>query len=325
MRFLVEIIWLNIVVFSRYLLASAPVYENRVHNHRGPAVNHNNVKLAAGLYFVATPIGTARDITLRALDILASADVIAAEDTRSMRKLMDIHGIALNDRPLLAYHDHNGGKMRPKLLDYLAQGLSVAYGSEAGTPLIADPGYHLSKEAAEQGYLVTSAPGPSAFVTALTLAGLPTDRFLFEGFLPNSKSQRRSKFQDLMDIQATLIFYESPKRLAAMLADAADVLGASRQAVYCRELTKKFEEVRRGTLGTLAQETQGATIKGEVVVLIDRAHEPNVNELDLETQLRNALSTMSVRDAAETVAQVTGLPKRQIYKMALDIGSNTEG
>ncbi len=288
-------------------------------------MNYKKVKLDAGLYFVATPIGTARDITLRALDILASADVIAAEDTRSMRKLMDIHGIPLGDRPLLAYHDHNGAKMRPKLLEYLALGMSVAYGSEAGTPLIADPGFHLSKETAELGYAVTSAPGPSAFVTALTLAGLPTDRFLFEGFLPNTKSQRRSKLQNLMDIEATLIFYESPKRLAAMLADAADVLGAGRQAVYCRELTKKFEEVRRGTLSELAQATLGQTIKGEIVVLIDRAHEPNVNELDLETQIRNALETMSVRDAAEAISQATGLPKRQIYKMALDIGSEKNG
>ena len=150
----------------------------------GLDVNHKISKLAAGLYFVATPIGTARDITLRALDILASADVITAEDTRSMRKLMDIHGIALNGRPLLAYHDHNGEKVRPKVMQYLKEGKSVAYGSEAGTPMIADPGYHLAKQVADAGYLVTSAPGPVAFITALTLSGLPSDRILFEGFLP---------------------------------------------------------------------------------------------------------------------------------------------
>src|SRR6056300_216000 len=287
-------------------------------------MNHKHVKLAAGLYFVATPIGTARDITLRALDILASADIIAAEDTRSMRKLLEIHGIALGDRPLIAYHDHSGDRVRDKLSQWIEQGLSVAYASEAGTPLIADPGYHLSKDIAAQGHLVTSAPGPSAFVTALTLAGLPTDRFLFEGFLPNSKSQRRSKLQDLAEIQATLIFYESPKRLAAMLADAADVLGGDRQAAFCRELTKKFEEVRRGTLTDLVQYLAGQTVKGEIVVLIDRAGEPKLNELDLETQIRAALETMSVRDAAEALAQATGLPKRQIYKMALDIGSKAD-
>ena len=155
----------------------------------GPDVNHRIEKLPAGLYFVATPIGTARDITLRALDILASADVIAAEDTRTMRRLLDIHGIALGDRPLLAYHDHNGAQIRPKLLAFLAQGKAVAYGSEAGTPLIADPGFGLSQAAVEAGALVTSAPGPSAIIAALTLAGLPTDRFFFGGFLPNTQSQ----------------------------------------------------------------------------------------------------------------------------------------
>ena len=148
----------------------------------GPDVNHRIEKLPAGLYFVATPIGTARDITLRALDILASADVIAAEDTRTMRRLLDIHGIALGDRPLLAYHDHNGEQARPKLLAFLAQGKAVAYGSEAGTPLIADPGFGLSQAAVQAGALVTTAPGPSAVIAALTLAGLPTDRFFFCGF-----------------------------------------------------------------------------------------------------------------------------------------------
>ena len=181
----------------------------------GLDVNHKISKLAAGLYFVATPIGTARDITLRALDILASADVITAEDTRSMRKLMDIHGIALNGRPLLAYHDHNGEKVRPKVMQYLEEGKSVAYGSEAGTPMIADPGYHLAKQVADAGYLVTSAPGPVAFITALTLSGLPSDRILFEGFLPNTKSQKCSKLSELSEIPATLAFYESPKRIAA--------------------------------------------------------------------------------------------------------------
>jgi 16S rRNA (cytidine1402-2'-O)-methyltransferase len=208
----------------------------------GLDVNHKISKLAAGLHFVATPIGTARDITLRALDILASADVIAAEDTRSMRKLMDIHGIALNGRPLLAYHDHNGEKVRPKLMQYLEEGKSVAYGSEAGTPMIADPGYHLAKQVSDAGYLVTSAPGPVAFITGLTLSGLPSDRILFEGFLPNTKSQRCSKLSELSEIPATLAFYESPKRIAATLKDAASTLGGERRAALARELTKKFEE-----------------------------------------------------------------------------------
>ncbi len=281
-------------------------------------MNHKTVKLAPGLYFVATPIGTARDITLRALDILANADVIAAEDTRSMRKLMDIHGIALGNRPLLAYHDHNGKTMRPRLLEQLGTGKSVAYASEAGTPMIADPGFDLAREAAGKGHLVTTAPGPSAALAALTLAGLPTDRFLFAGFLPNTKTARRSQLQALGDVSATLVFYESPKRLAAMLGDAAEVLGAERNAAYCRELTKKFEEVKRGTLAELVERTGSLTLKGEVVVLIDRAASGSVNQEDIVSALRRALQSMSVRDASETVAQAYGLPKRKIYQMALE-------
>ena len=281
-------------------------------------MNHKTVKLAPGLYFVATPIGTARDITLRALDILANADVIAAEDTRSMRKLMEIHGIALGNRPLLAYHDHNGKTMRPRLLEQLGTGKSVAYASEAGTPMIADPGFDLAREAAGKGHLVTTAPGPSAALAALTLAGLPTDRFLFAGFLPNTKTARRSQLQALGDVPATLVFYESPKRLAAMLGDAAEVLGAERNAAYCRELTKKFEEVQRGTLAELVERTGSLTLKGEVVVLIDRAASGSINQEDIVSALRRALQSMSVRDASETVAQAYGLPKRKIYQMALE-------
>lgn len=281
-------------------------------------MNHKTVKLAPGLYFIATPIGTARDITLRALDILANADVIAAEDTRSMRKLMDIHGIALGNRPLLAYHDHNGKTMRPRLLEHLGTGKSVAYASEAGTPMIADPGFDLAREAAGKGHLVTTAPGPSAALAALTLAGLPTDRFLFAGFLPNTKTARRSQLQALGDVPATLVFYESPKRLTAMLGDAAEVLGAERNAAYCRELTKKFEEVQRGTLAELVERTGSLTLKGEVVVLIDRAASGSVNQEDIVSALRRALQSMSVRDASETVAQAYGLPKRKIYQMALE-------
>ena len=290
----------------------------------GLDVNHKISKLAAGLYFVATPIGTARDITLRALDILASADVIAAEDTRSMRKLMDIHGIPLNGRPMLAYHDHNGDKVRPKLMQYMAEGKSVAYGSEAGTPMIADPGYHLAKQVAETGYLVTSAPGPVAFITALTLSGLPSDRILFEGFLPNTKSQRCSKFAELAEIPATLVFYESPKRIAATLNDAIATLGGSRNAAIARELTKKFEEVRRGTLNDLRDSVAAQPPKGEIVLLIDRARSSPVNQDDIDDQIRNALDKMSVKDAADMVSAATGQPKRKIYQRALAIDKSDD-
>jgi 16S rRNA (cytidine1402-2'-O)-methyltransferase len=285
-------------------------------------LNHQKVRLAPGLYFVATPIGTARDITLRALDVLASVDVIAAEDTRSMRRLMDIHGVPLADRPLLAYHDHNGDAVRPKLLRYLEQGLSVAYASEAGMPLIADPGYDLSRAVSDAGYLVTVAPGPSAVVTALALAGLPTDAFFFAGFLPNAKAARRSGLVALRDVPGTLVFYESPKRVAAMIADAAEVLGADRKAAICRELTKKFEEVRRGTLGDLAQQIADITLKGEIVVLVDRRRSVSVSEVDLEEELKRALGDMSVKDAADLVSQANGLPRRQVYQLALKLGKN---
>lgn len=282
-------------------------------------MNHQIVPLKAGLYFVATPIGTARDITLRALDILASADVIAAEDTRSLRRLLEIHGVPLKDRRVIAYHDHSGENVRNKLLQHLEDGKSVAYASEAGTPLIADPGYHLAKAVSEAGYLVTSAPGPSAIVTALTLAGLPTDAFFFGGFLPNSKTARRNGLEAVKDVPGTLVFYESPKRLSQMLSDAADVLGATRIAVVCRELTKKFEEIRRGTLAELATSFEETGVKGEIVVLVDRGHGDENSAEDIETALQNALENMTVRDAADAVAKAFGVNKRKVYTLALNL------
>ncbi|MEP2030837.1 MAG: 16S rRNA (cytidine(1402)-2'-O)-methyltransferase [Paracoccaceae bacterium] len=286
-------------------------------------MNHQKVRLVAGLYFVATPIGTARDITLRALDVLASVDVIAAEDTRSMRRLLDIHAVPLGDRPLLAYHDHNGDAVRPRLLQFLEQGMSVAYASEAGMPLIADPGFVLSRSASDAGYLVTVAPGPSAVLTALALAGLPTDAFFFAGFLPNSKGARRSGLAAVRDVPGTLVFYESPKRVAAMLEDATQVFGAERKAAVCRELTKKFEEVRRGTLGELATELADVRLKGEIVVVIDRGRSASVSNRDIELDLKRALGEMSVKDAADLVSQAHGLPRRQVYQLALKLGKGT--
>lgn len=282
-------------------------------------VNLQQTKLAPGLYLLATPIGTARDITLRALDILASADVLVAEDTRSLRKLMDIHGVPLGDRPVLSYHDHNGAQMRPRLLTLLEEGKSMAYASEAGTPMVADPGFDLARAAREAGHPVTSAPGPSAVITALTLAGLPTDRFFFAGFLPNAKGQRRSALEAVRDVPGTLAFYESPKRVAAMLADAAEVLGPDREAAVCRELTKKFEEVLRGTLGELAETCRERSLKGEIVVLVDRPRLPNIGESDLEAMLHTLLQDLSVRDASDRLAAETGLPRRKIYQMALKL------
>lgn len=281
--------------------------------------NHQVVKLQAGLYFVATPIGTARDITLRALDILASADVIAAEDTRSMKRLLEIHGVPLGDRPVLSYHDHSGEKVRAKLVAHIAAGKSVAYASEAGTPLIADPGYHLSRAVAEEGFLVTSAPGPSAIVTALSLAGLPTDAFFFAGFLPNAKKARRTAMEAVAEVPGTLVFYESPKRIGAMLADAGEVFGSDRQAAVARELTKKFEEVRRGSLAELGASVAERPPKGEIVVLIERNPVKDASPEEIEAALKAALETLSVRDAAAEVAQTFGGNKRKIYQQALKL------
>jgi len=280
-------------------------------------VNYQIKALAPGLYFVGVPIGTARDITLRALDVLASADVLAAEDTRSLRKLMEIHGVPLNNRRIVALHDHTGRAVQDKLVEAVSRGQSVAYASEAGMPLIADPGFELSRAAVEAGVNVTCAPGPSAVLTALALAGLPTDAFFFAGFLPNAKSARLTALQGLRDIAGTLVFYESPKRLGAMLSDAAQALGADRNAVVCRELTKKFEEIQRGTLEDLSQNYAGQKVKGEIVVLIDRGRSPKIREVDLEEALIAALKDQSMRDAVDLVAQAHNVPRRQVYQAAL--------
>ena len=275
--------------------------------------------LAAGLYLLAVPIGASRDITLRALDILSGADVLAAEDTRSLRRLMDIHGISLGGRPLIAYHDHNGGKVRPRLIAEMEAGKSVAYASEAGTPLIADPGYDLALSAREAGQAVTAAPGASAVLTALMLGGLPTDRFLFAGFLPNASGARKSAFMALRETEATLVFYESPNRIAAMLEDAATVLGADRPAALCRELTKRFEEVRRGSLAELASGCRETPPKGEIVVLVGRGNSEKISESGLEEEVKAALQDLSVRDAADQVAARLGLPRRKVYQLALKL------
>lgn len=272
--------------------------------------------LPPGLYIVATPIGSARDITLRALDILGAADVLAAEDTRSLRHLMAIHGVAPGDRPILAYHDHNGAQMRPRLLAHLAAGRSVAYASEAGTPLVADPGYALVRDARAAGYPVTAAPGPSAAITALSIAGLPTDRFLFAGFPPTTEAARRRFLEELAPAQATLVLYESPKRLDKLLASCRAVMGADREVAVCRELTKRFEEVRRAPLGRIDEALADMPRKGEIVVLIDRGTEA-ASEADLETALRAAMKTASVKDAAREVAEALKLPRREVYQAAL--------
>ena len=272
-----------------------------------------------GLHLLATPIGAARDITLRALDLLAGADVLAAEDTRTLRHLMEIHGVALNDRPLVAYHDHNGEAVRPRLLRALSEGKSVAYASEAGTPLIADPGFQLARAAIAEGFTVLAAPGPSAVLAALTVSGLPSDRFLFAGFPPTGAGDRARFLAELGQVPATLILYESPKRINRLLTEMADAFGKDRQAAVCRELTKRFEEVSRGPLGELAEAFSGRVVKGEIVVLIDRPGDRVVDAASIEAALRDALAQGSVKDAAAEVAAALNLPRKEMYRMALQL------
>lgn len=273
-----------------------------------------------GLHFVATPIGAARDITLRALDILAGADVLAAEDTRTLRHLMEMHGVALNGRMVLAYHDHNGDQMRPRLIEALKAGKSVAYASEAGTPLVADPGFQLARAAIDEGLTVLAAPGPSALLCALSVSGLPTDRFFFAGFLPPKSAARKTALRDLAQVPGSIIFYESPRRIDACLRDMMDTLGPNRQAAICRELTKRFEEILRGTLSELSENLAGRDLKGEIVVVVDRADPVQADAQTVEDALRDALKTLSSKDAAAQVAQAFGLTRRDLYQLALSLG-----
>lgn len=282
-------------------------------------MNHIKTPLSAGLWFVGVPIGTARDITLRALDVLASADVLVAEDTRSLRKLMNIHGVPLAGRRIEALHEHSRDAVMSRLVARARAGESVAYASEAGMPLIADPGFELARAARAVGVPVSCAPGPSAVLTALVVGGLPTDAFHFAGFLPTTRSARKTALSALAGVRATLAMYESPKRAGALLGDAAEVLGPDRPATLCRELTKKFEETRHGTLGELARQYESENVKGEVVVLIGQGKLTAVSEIDIESALRSALGDMSVKDAAAFVAETFDVPRRQVYQRALSM------
>jgi 16S rRNA (cytidine1402-2'-O)-methyltransferase len=271
------------------------------------------VKAASGLYLVATPIGNLGDITLRALEVLAGADLIACEDTRVTRKLTDRFGIAT---PLTPYHEHNAAEARPKLLARLAAGEAVALVSDAGTPLISDPGYKLARAALEAGHLVTAVPGASSVLTALSVAGLPTDRFFFEGFLPPKQAARQRRIAALAAVPATLVLFESGQRLAATLADLAQGFGP-RPAAICRELTKLHEEVRRADLAALARVyAEGAETRGEIVIVVaPPAEQPAA--VDVDDLLRRALARVSLKDAVGEVATLSGRSRREVYQRAL--------
>jgi 16S rRNA (cytidine1402-2'-O)-methyltransferase len=272
-------------------------------------------KPAPGLYIVATPIGNAGDITVRALELLRQADLVASEDTRVTAKLFARYGIATR---LVSYHDHNAERVRPGLLARLAAGAVVALVSDAGTPLISDPGFKLVRAALEAGLPVTTLPGASAVLAALVLSGLPTDRFLFAGFLDARAERRRRTLAELAAVPATLVFFESARRLADALADMHDRLG-DRQASVGRELTKRFEEMRRGTLSALAAHYREAgPPKGEVVVIVG-APRDDAAPVSLDALLSDALAHQSLRDAAEAVAKATGRPRREVYARALEL------
>ena len=269
-----------------------------------------------GLYLVATPIGNARDITLRALDVLRAADLIACEDTRVTAKLLAIYGIRA---ATMAYHDHNAESARPKLLAALGENKVVALVSDAGTPLIADPGYRLVREAVAQGAVVTAIPGASAVPVALSLSGLPTDRFLFAGFLPERGAERRRVLGELATVRASLVLFESPRRLGESLADAAQMLG-DRPAAVARELTKKFEEIRRGTLAELAAHYAAAeTPRGEIVLVVGPPLEEAgaIDDAAIDAALAAALKNASLKQAVADVAAATGAARKLVYARAL--------
>lgn len=266
-----------------------------------------------GLYLVATPIGNLRDITLRALDVLAAADLVLAEDTRVTGKLLSAYGLK---RPLLRYDEHAAERTAPRALQALAEGQVVALVSDAGTPLVSDPGYRLVNQALEQGARVHPIPGASSVLAALTLSGLPSDRFLFAGFPPARAAARRAWLEGLAPVRATLVLFESGPRLAASLADMAAVLGP-RPAAVGRELTKLYEECVRGPLDALAADPRLAAPKGEIVVVIGPGAEAAAAPADADAALAEALARVGPAEAASEVARALGLPRRELYRRAV--------
>ena len=280
--------------------------------------------IKSGLYLVSTPIGRARDITLHALDVLKVADVLVAEDTRVLRKLLDIHGIALGERPVRAYHDHSSPKERAWILDQVEAGKSVALTTDAGTPLIADPGYGLLSEAYDRGLPVDAAPGVSALTMAVSLAGMPSDKIFFYGFLPPKSQARINALEDMKSLRTSLVFYESPKRVLKTLTDMQEVFGPKREIVLARELTKKFQEIERGDIEKLiAFLSMKPSIKGEIVLVVGHPEEKLVNLKDIHKELSEMVEKEGVKGASVILSQKYGLPKKEIYAEALELKKNT--
>jgi 16S rRNA (cytidine1402-2'-O)-methyltransferase len=281
-------------------------------------------KAVPGLYLVATPIGNLGDITLRALETLAGVDIIACEDTRITRRLTERYGIAAQLKP---YHEHNAAEARPKILEHLAQGGSIALVSDAGTPLISDPGFKLVREVCAAGFSVVALPGPSSVLAALSVAALPTDRFFFEGFLPPKQAARRARLTELSRLDATLVLFESGNRVQETLSDLAAIMGGARQAAICREMTKLHEEISRSTLAELAQSAATMETRGEfVLVIAPQAEGTQVMSADeIDNLLRERLARDSVKDAVAHAVEVSGRPRREIYARALELAKDTHG
>jgi 16S rRNA (cytidine1402-2'-O)-methyltransferase len=280
-----------------------------------PPPTLSDAPLAPGLYLVATPIGNLRDITLRALDVLNAADLVMAEDTRVTGKLLSAFGLS---KKLQRYDEHVADQATPKALALLAQGGRIALVSDAGTPLVSDPGYRLAREAIAAGLPVFPIPGASALLAALTVAGLPTDRFLFAGFPPPKTTARRTFFEELAGLRATLVFFEGGSRVAACLADMAQVFGP-REAAVGRELTKLYETVTRGPLDQLAADKAFAAPKGEFVIVVGPGREVAATAADADQALTEALTRLGTADAAAEVAKALGLPRRDLYRRAMEL------
>lgn len=300
-----------------------PIQPPRPDSHSGgPNFGVDAAQFTPGLYLVATPIGNAADITLRALALLSHADLVACEDSRVTGPLLKRYGI---DTPLFPYHEHNAAKVRPQLLEKLKAGAVIALVSDAGTPLVNDPGYRLVRACIEEGLPVTTVPGASAVLAGLSLSGLPTDRFLYAGFPPPKQAARRKWLAELNAVPATLVLLESPQRLADSLADMATVLGA-REAAVARELTKKFEEIRRGPLSDLAMHyAQAGAPKGEITLVVaPPAEQPAASAADLDGALTGAMARLPLRQAVDEVAVLLNLGRKTVYARALELRTARE-
>ncbi len=272
--------------------------------------------LEPGLYIVSTPIGNLRDLTFRAMDVLEACDLLLAEDTRVAGKLLKAYGLS---KKIERYDDYAGERARPKIMAALQAGQRVALISDAGTPLVSDPGYRLVREAALLGLAVFPIPGASAVLAGLAVAGLPTDRFLFAGFPPPKSGARRTMFEELAGVRATLVFYETGPRLAESLADMAAVFGGAREAAVARELTKLYETTYRGALESLAADPKLAAPKGEIVVLVGPGREEVAGAAEAEAALTDALRRLSPSEAAAEVAKALGLNRRELYRRAIEL------